>query len=383
MQYVQPYGVSDPNAPYINGNPATGVQGSIPPAEAFEDPQRELVALITGAALSPDANNLTQVFAAVQYIIQRQQPCFGLDTGTVNALIMTLTPPATKYINGMPVRIYTATANTGPTTLDVNDLGPVPVVNLAGAPLQPNDMIAGQIFELCYINGVFQLLRPPAAAGSQGPPGAAGTPGAPGPSLRGFAAWTNAGNYNWTVPADVYSVFAEVTGAGGGGGSVAHNDLTGACGGGGGVAEGFIAVSPGQVIPLTVGYGGRGATAAGGGFGSDGGASAFASFSGGGGGGGAGTGSSAMTGGGSGFGSGGQYNWGKGRGGAGTYAGVAYGASFSGGKGGGEGGGPCGQGSGNPGWPGSKPGAGGGGTGLAQIGSFGGNGADGSVILKW
>ncbi|MHC2399095.1 hypothetical protein ACVMGC_003639 [Bradyrhizobium barranii subsp. barranii] len=30
MKYNQPYGVSDPKAPYINGNPATGQQGSIP-----------------------------------------------------------------------------------------------------------------------------------------------------------------------------------------------------------------------------------------------------------------------------------------------------------------------------------------------------------------
>ena len=32
MQYNQPYGVTDTNAPYINGNPTTGTMGSSRPA---------------------------------------------------------------------------------------------------------------------------------------------------------------------------------------------------------------------------------------------------------------------------------------------------------------------------------------------------------------
>ena len=46
MQYNQPYGITDPNAPYINGNPATGTMGSIPPAASIEYDQREIVAVI-------------------------------------------------------------------------------------------------------------------------------------------------------------------------------------------------------------------------------------------------------------------------------------------------------------------------------------------------
>ena len=38
MQYNQPYGISDPNAAYINGNPTTGTMGSIPPAASIEYP---------------------------------------------------------------------------------------------------------------------------------------------------------------------------------------------------------------------------------------------------------------------------------------------------------------------------------------------------------
>jgi len=49
MRYNQPFGISDPNAPYINGNPGTGVQGSIPPASSIEHDQREVVEVISRA----------------------------------------------------------------------------------------------------------------------------------------------------------------------------------------------------------------------------------------------------------------------------------------------------------------------------------------------
>ena len=35
MKYVQPYGIADEDAPYINGDPSQGRMGSIPPAAAF------------------------------------------------------------------------------------------------------------------------------------------------------------------------------------------------------------------------------------------------------------------------------------------------------------------------------------------------------------
>lgn len=65
MQYTQPYGNVDPNASYVNGNPATATPGSIPPAAAIEAPQREIVHCLTQAGLSPDPNNLTQLWQAI------------------------------------------------------------------------------------------------------------------------------------------------------------------------------------------------------------------------------------------------------------------------------------------------------------------------------
>jgi hypothetical protein len=79
MRYQQPYGaVAD--APFVNGNPATGVNGSIPPAASIEHHQRELVHLIkwalgtdadNGIALgAPSENDLQQVRKAIERIIK-------------------------------------------------------------------------------------------------------------------------------------------------------------------------------------------------------------------------------------------------------------------------------------------------------------------------
>ena len=61
MRYQPPYGVSDRTRPYINGDPSHGRQGSIPPAAAFEQPQRELVGLIAKSGFTPSDTNLLQL----------------------------------------------------------------------------------------------------------------------------------------------------------------------------------------------------------------------------------------------------------------------------------------------------------------------------------
>ena len=62
MKYKQPYGVSDPNAAYINGNPSTGTMGSIPPAASIENPQREIVNFINDSGLTPTDADLHQLW---------------------------------------------------------------------------------------------------------------------------------------------------------------------------------------------------------------------------------------------------------------------------------------------------------------------------------
>lgn len=71
MKYVPPINgdINDPDRGYINADPATGQEGSIPPAAALEHVQREVVALIEAAGLAPNPADLTQAAQAVQALI--------------------------------------------------------------------------------------------------------------------------------------------------------------------------------------------------------------------------------------------------------------------------------------------------------------------------
>jgi hypothetical protein len=95
MKYNQPYGISDPNAVYINGNPTTGTMGSIPPAESIEYDQREIVAVIQWAAdhgyhdmvgalcANPSNADLQQLLKAIWGLVNSNK----------------LTAPQTYYVN--------------------------------------------------------------------------------------------------------------------------------------------------------------------------------------------------------------------------------------------------------------------------------------------
>ncbi|SEQ48057.1 hypothetical protein SAMN05216548_1054 [Faunimonas pinastri] len=65
MKYIQPYGVDDEDASYVDGDLAAGVSGSIPRASSYEMMLRELANLVTAAGLTPDADVFTQVTDAV------------------------------------------------------------------------------------------------------------------------------------------------------------------------------------------------------------------------------------------------------------------------------------------------------------------------------
>lgn len=68
MEYIPPLGGA-PNESYRDPNPLTGERGSIIPAAAFEDVQRELVHLLEFASIPPSAADLTQVRQAVQNLV--------------------------------------------------------------------------------------------------------------------------------------------------------------------------------------------------------------------------------------------------------------------------------------------------------------------------
>lgn len=167
MKYVQPYGIQDPDAPYINGDPSIGRQGSIPPAAAFEHPMRELVNIISKSKLTPDANDLLQATKG----IRSQRLNYAVDTGSVNNLSVAYDPPIGTYTVGLLLRVKIAQTNTGPSTIDAGG-GRVSIRTMHGAGTAPGDLPGGGIVDLAYDGTMFQMINffgQPGAGGGGGP----------------------------------------------------------------------------------------------------------------------------------------------------------------------------------------------------------------------
>lgn len=68
MEYIPPLDGSGSD-PYVNPNPALEIEGSVVPAAALEDPQREIVHVIDYAGLEPDGGDLTQLRQAIETLV--------------------------------------------------------------------------------------------------------------------------------------------------------------------------------------------------------------------------------------------------------------------------------------------------------------------------
>lgn len=68
MKYNPPVGATDPDLSYLNADPAHDGEGSPVPAEAIEQPMREIVAVIEAAGLIPSNADLTQLSKAISIL---------------------------------------------------------------------------------------------------------------------------------------------------------------------------------------------------------------------------------------------------------------------------------------------------------------------------
>jgi len=158
MKYVPPYGRESEGdlANYINGNPKQGVQGSIPPANAFEHPMRELVAVISKSHITPADSDLMQAAKG----IRSQYMNWAVDSGSVNNLSVVYDPPLGDYTVGLTLRVRVANTNTGAATIDAGgSQGRVAIKRMNGSGLAAGDLVATGIVELCYDGTGFQMLN--------------------------------------------------------------------------------------------------------------------------------------------------------------------------------------------------------------------------------
>lgn len=161
MKYNQPYGISDPNAAYINGNPSTGTMGSIPPAASIEYPQREIVNFETYSGLVPDNADLAQLGKSVQ----SGKVNYALDQGTTNHIVINPTLPITTYKIGLRFLVKMGFSNTSHVDVNVSNIGLVPLVHFDSTPVQAWELLAGQMIEIAYDGANFQMLSGGAPGG--------------------------------------------------------------------------------------------------------------------------------------------------------------------------------------------------------------------------
>lgn len=114
----------------------------------------------------------------------------GLDTGVANAYVLNFTANFLAYTDGIVIYWLASNTNTGASTLNVNGLGPVAIVNQDGLPLTNGQIIAGQVITVMYLGGEFLLISSGIAASVS-----AGTFA---PSWSGFSV-APTGNMSWQI----------------------------------------------------------------------------------------------------------------------------------------------------------------------------------------
>lgn len=88
----------------------------------------------------------------------------GVDVGVSNSYILNFVASFTSYTDGIVIYWVPANTNTGASTINVNGLGPVPIVNQDGSALYAGQLRANQFATIVYRSGSFALVSDPSAA---------------------------------------------------------------------------------------------------------------------------------------------------------------------------------------------------------------------------
>ena len=271
---------------FTDGNPATGVAATIVPAEFMNMLMMEAINVLGVAGITPSKSNFTQLATAIKTIIQKRASGYAVDTGVVNAYVATLSPTPSSLTDGLPVTVRISNTNTGPSTLNVNGLGAIPIraASNAGGPsaLVGFEMTSGSPSNFIYnlANNIWILTNPGRYADVTGNNGSAFNVG-PATQPTHAIQYSQAtgrligapklitANGTYTPSAGTTFAIVEMVGGGGGSGHVqataaAQFATTGGAGAGMYAKMLFTAAQIGASVACTIGAGGIGATAGGG-----------------------------------------------------------------------------------------------------------------------
>lgn len=88
----------------------------------------------------------------------------GVDTGSANAYILNFAANFSAYADGIIIVWIPANTNTTTSTINVNGLGVVNIVNPDGSALFGNQIVANQPAQLLFKGGSFELITPAISA---------------------------------------------------------------------------------------------------------------------------------------------------------------------------------------------------------------------------
>lgn len=89
-----------------------------------------------------------------------------LDTGATNALKISLTPALTAYSDGQVFIVKVINGNTGAATLNVNNIGAIPIKKRGIVDLEAGDYQGGSVIILAYQSGAFHFVAGSGASSS-------------------------------------------------------------------------------------------------------------------------------------------------------------------------------------------------------------------------
>lgn len=116
--------------------------------------QEEIVGLIEACGGDPSNADFTQLLQAIRSGALNWVPVGG----TANALTVDLAPNLPSYTAGLQLHLLTGgVANTGPMTINVDGLGPVPLLRRGGAPMDGGDIPAASLLVAEFEGAAFRF----------------------------------------------------------------------------------------------------------------------------------------------------------------------------------------------------------------------------------
>lgn len=82
----------------------------------------------------------------------------GVDTGSANAYILNFAASFTTYTDGVIIYWIPANTNTGASTININGLGVINILNPDGSALLAGEIVANQPAQILFKAGAFQLI---------------------------------------------------------------------------------------------------------------------------------------------------------------------------------------------------------------------------------